>query len=130
MLLNSAHMELNKIKNHAENIELEACRGLKCVFTFCAFEKASSSMAGLRQLNTASSFYTLSRLNHWQHVWLSAVSLFHIYRNISSQYRTHITLSCWYIHLQYTFHSFQDPNWEKLCALHYFHMHWRVSELH
>jgi len=30
MLLNSAHTELNKVKNHAERIGGEACSGLKC----------------------------------------------------------------------------------------------------
>lgn len=59
-LLNSAHMELNKVNNHAEPIELKACSGLKCASTFQAFETASSSLGGLRWLSDASFFYIQS----------------------------------------------------------------------
>jgi len=48
MLLNSAHMKLNKVNNHAESIGLKAYSGLKCTSTFRAFETVSSSMGGLR----------------------------------------------------------------------------------
>lgn len=86
VLLNSAHMELNKVNNHAEPIGLKACSYLRCASTFRAFETASSSMGGLRWLIDASFFpYTLAAC-----LTLICVSVFQSYRHTSSQYRMHV----------------------------------------